>query len=78
MKIYVAIDNENGMPYFYTSKIRFLKEVKACWLEPQEPIVFKTNKMGILFAMRMISIYCGNTGVFRIGNKTLEQVFNEQ
>ncbi len=77
MKIYVAIDNENGMPYFYTSKIRFLKEVKSCWLEPQEPIVFKTNKMGILYAMHMISIYCGNTGLFRIGNKTLEQVFNE-
>ena len=43
MKIYVAIDNENGMPYFYTSKIRFLKEIKSCHLEPQEPIIFKTN-----------------------------------
>ena len=76
MKIYVAIDNENGMPYFYTSKIRFLKEIKSSYLEPQEPIIFKTNKIGILCAMHSISLHCGNTGTFRIGNKTLQQVLH--
>jgi len=68
MKIYIAKDLDNEIPYGFTSKRRMLKEANANDWVVEEPIEFDLTKVGVIRAMQNLSIVCGNTIDITIGN----------
>ena len=68
MKIYIAKDLDNEIPYGFTSKRRMLKEANANDWVVEEPIVFNLTKVGVIRAMETLSHYCNNSIDITIGN----------
>tara|TARA_X000001388_G_scaffold54395_1_gene39949 strand:- start:391 stop:597 length:207 start_codon:yes stop_codon:yes gene_type:complete len=68
MKIYIAKDLDNEIPYGFTSKRRMLKEANANDWVVEEPIVFNLTKVGVIRAMETLSHHCNNSIDITIGN----------